>query len=449
VWGGAVLLALLALFAASRKGRQAGLELPLPGGGAEEAAAEAVRLSPFQEAVLKVEEERGEPVGRRAEVSVPAQLKHYSDRKRFLATQVAEAREQRLRNPSDYAELAEMIRAGELVELPQLGEHHVLYGVGLSADDGPFTHYDPKTGESVTLFADDAELQAEYLSLDEAVKAGAEKIKALKDEAVKAGKEEKERRAELRKQTTEEEKLLAAARKRKALLKKYYDRAEVRRHLASDYEKVSALASDFGGRSYDLRDAASRKELKMRMLSFARPQAVSVLDGVARSYRERFGRHLPVTSLVRTEEYQRRLGRTNANATRIATPPHTTGLAFDIFYRFMTAEEQQHVMSDLARLRDEARIEVLRELRDHFHVFAFADGERPSETLIARSREAAGAQDEDEGEPAVRERPTRSQGKERQAAKQGKEKQAAKPGRERQARKPAAKPAPKRTAKRR
>ena len=445
LWGtGLAAVASLALFLALRGGPSAVVELPLLGGPE---AREVVRLSPLQEAVLKVEEERGEPVGRRAELDVPRPLKHYSDRSRFLATQVAEAREQRLRNPRDFADLAEMIRAGEVVELPPLGENYVLYGVGLAADDGPFTHYERQAGESVPLFADDTELQAEYARLDESLKQSGEKVKAWREELEQTGKDEKARRAELRKQVTAEETAAAAVRKRKALLKKYYERPEVRGRLASDYEKVAGLAADFGGRSYDLRDAASRREMKMRMLSFMRPAALRVLEGVARSYRERFGRHLPVTSLVRTEEYQRLLSRTNANATRIGTPPHTTGLAFDIYYRFMTADEQHHVMADLARLRDEARIEVLRENRDHFHVFAFADGERPPEALIARSREAGGGTQEEEAEPATREKPTSRQAKERQTAKQTREKQPARPGKERQAERRAAKPEPKRGAK--
>ncbi len=39
-------------------------------------------------------------------------------------------------------------------------------------------------------------------------------------------------------------------------------------------------------------------------------------------------------------------------------------------------------MDHLSRLKDEGRIEVLRENRDHYHVFAFVDGARPDEALI-------------------------------------------------------------------
>jgi hypothetical protein len=79
------------------------------------------------------------------------------------------------------------------------------------------------------------------------------------------------------------------------------------------------------------------------------------------------------------------LSKVNPNATLIDTPPHSTGLAFDINYRYMTAEEQAYVMAHLAGLEDAGRIEVLRENRDHYHVFAFIDGTRPSEEMISES----------------------------------------------------------------
>jgi hypothetical protein len=107
-----------------------------------------------------------------------------------------------------------------------------------------------------------------------------------------------------------------------------------------------------------------------------------MLKEIAHTYREKFGRHLPVTSLVRTDEYQRQLNAVNPNATLIETAPHTTGLAFDIYYHFMSKAEQEFVMSDLARLEDSGRVEALRELRDHFHVFAFAEGHPPDEKLV-------------------------------------------------------------------
>jgi len=48
-------------------------------------------------------------------------------------------------------------------------------------------------------------------------------------------------------------------------------------------------------------------------------------------------------------------------------------------------------MSELARLKQQGRIEVIRERNANFHAFAFIDGVRPSDDLITASLEKAGA----------------------------------------------------------
>lgn len=352
---------------------------------------EAVRpeaVDPWKRAALKVEEERGEPTGRRAETQVPAQLRHGADRRRFLGVQVAEWRKQRIETPHDYADLVALIRRGELVEAAPLGADYILYGVGYSATDEPFTHYDKAADRSVTLYAGEAELRQEYEQLADSRRALEEGIAALREEAAALPRAGRGRRKELAELIKGEQKSLDALRKRERLLDDFYQKPAERARLAAEYEALASLARDFGGQAYDLQEAASRKKFKERLLGFVRPAALGVLEGVARGYREKFGRHLPVTSLVRTDEYQRLLNETNPNATLIDAAPHTTGLAFDIFYRHMTAAEQEFVMLELARLSDEGRVEALRELRDHFHVFAFAEGRRPEESLVRETLDA-------------------------------------------------------------
>ena len=75
----------------------------------------------------------------------------------------------------------------------------------------------------------------------------------------------------------------------------------------------------------------------------------------------------------------------------IDTPPHSTGLAFDIDYRYMSAAEQSFVMNELARVKDDGRIEAIRERNANYHVFVFIDGRRPSDELIAVSLDEASA----------------------------------------------------------
>jgi len=380
----AALVACTSLLSGVRAPGREGVSAFLPTLPALGGTAGAAGRSTWALAAAKVKEERGEPTGRQAEVDVPEQLKHYSDRRRFLGIQTAEWKEHDITTPQDFAGLARLISGGELVEVAQVSESYVLYGVGALADEGHFTHYDEAKGKRVALYGAD-ELAGEHARLAGDTAGVKRELDALRAELKTLGRRERTQRKKLLSETAAKEKSLKTLRERKELLDTFYGDAGGRRRLAGEYEAIASLARDFAGRSYDAGEAASRKQMKVRMLSHLRPEALKVLEELARSYKEKFDRPLPVTSLVRPDEYQRQLGAVNANATRIETPPHSTGLAFDILYRYMTAEEQAHVMADIARLRDAGRVEALRENRDHFHVFAFLDGQRPGEDLIRAS----------------------------------------------------------------
>lgn len=272
-------------------------------------------------AVEKVKQDRGEPAGGYAAVETPAELRHYSERYWFLATQVAEIEEHKIYTCQDFLDLAAMIRRGEMVTLPAVTESYVLYGVGEKADEASFSRFEED----------------------------------------------------------------------KALLDEVYGQPENRRKLFQDYEALQTLAKNFAGRSFDINNPSDRQSMKISMLSSLRPQALRIMEEVAAAYHRQFGRPLPVSSLVRPEQYQHALRRVNRNAVLIDTPPHSTGLAFDIDYRYMSAAEQLFVMGELARLKNQGRIEVIRERNANYHVFAFIDGARPSDVLISASLEKAGA----------------------------------------------------------
>ena len=165
----------------------------------------------------------------------------------------------------------------------------------------------------------------------------------------------------------------------------FYADPKRRKSMLAEYQQLSALARDFDGETYDLNDSTGRRLLKVRLLSFIRPQARDVLTQIAHEYRQKFDRPLPVSSLVRPVEYQHELAATNANAARGPSPPHSTGLAFDLYYRYMSAAEQEYLMSVIAQLKDEGRVEALRETRDNIHVYVFGNGQPPDEKLIARA----------------------------------------------------------------
>jgi hypothetical protein len=289
-------------------------------------------------AIARVEEVRGS-AGR---ITTPPELQHYDDRRRFLAVQMADSQEESYDLPHDHAELAEMIARGEVVGLPALGEDHILYDVGTDAREDPLAHYDVASGKDIPLFADAAAYEAE----DARLAAAGDKAK-------------------------------------RELLASWYKDPSSAETLFREYRAVTGLAANFDGASYDLRNPDDRTRFQVRLLSFLRPPARETVLEIARAYHRRFDRLLPVSSLVRTERYQRRLSRVNRNATRVEIPPHATGMAFDISYKFMPPDEQNLIMELVAKMEAEGRVEALRENRNAIHIYTFKDGRRPAETLIA------------------------------------------------------------------
>ena len=257
----------------------------------------AAQFDSWASAVEKVKADRTDPMG---PVETPPELRHYSDRHWFLATQVAEIKKNNVPICQDYFDLAAMLIRGEMVSVPGVTETYVLFGVAQRVDGSSFTSDDEP-------------------------------------------------------------------------------------NLTRDYAPLQALAKNFAGRSYNLDDPPDRQALKANMLSSLRPAALKILEEVAAAYQRRFDRPLPVSSLVRPEQYQHAVRRYNRNAVLIEAPPHSTGLAFDIDYRYMSAAEQTFVMGELARLKNEGRIEAIRERNANYHVFAFLNGTRPSDDLITAS----------------------------------------------------------------
>jgi hypothetical protein len=369
---------------------------------------------PYAEAVLKIEEGRGEAAGRKAEVEIPPELKQYSEVRRFLAIQGAAAAEAGVRPPHDFAELAGMIEGGrELVEVPRLGRGFVLYGVGLTAT-GALTHYDLKAKKVVPLYANVEELEAAERGLSEERERLSNGLHEIEVRLKELGRKERDARAQLLADSAAKKKELTAASEKEKLLAEYYGepgakaREKTGERLFAEYAAIERLARDFGGRSYDLRDPAASREFQARMLSYVRPAALAMIEELGTAYESKFGRLLPITSLVRTEEYQRLLRESgNPNAADVAPPPHTTGFAFDVYYRYMTAAEQEFVMGEIARLERAGRVEALRELRDHYHVFAFAEGRPPAAEAVdkilgKRTKQA---------EPAKPEKPEKKEAK--------------------------------------
>ncbi|HET6899308.1 MAG TPA: DUF5715 family protein [Vicinamibacteria bacterium] len=294
----------------------------------------------LDEAIDRIEEERSSAGG----VATPSELKHYPDTRRFLSLQIADAQEAALEIPHDDAELIEMIRAGKFVRLAPMTDTYLLYEIGEDAKDDPLIHYEVERNKDVPLLP------------------SVEAIDRKKAELDGEG---------------------AKGRAQKAVLETYYGDAAGRETLFREYKEVASFAAENG---YSLTNPEERARLHRDLLSYIRPEARDVLLKVADAYHRQFDRLLPVTSVVRTERYQRRLGGVNPNATRVEIAPHTTGEAFDVSYRYMAPDEQNFVMDLVAKLEDEQKVEALRENRGHIHIYAFAEGTRPPEARVEAAR---------------------------------------------------------------
>ncbi len=142
-----------------------------------------------------------------------------------------------------------------------------------------------------------------------------------------------------------------------------------------DYTILTQLANNFDGQKYDMNDANARRQMKIRMLRMFHPSAKPVLEKLAKDYRTKFGYPLRVTSLSRSMEYQIGLNKGNPNSYVVrgagSLPPHTSGCTFDLARKFMSADEQNFLMAELAAMEKQGIVDALREGNANacFHVF--------------------------------------------------------------------------------
>lgn len=149
------------------------------------------------------------------------------------------------------------------------------------------------------------------------------------------------------------------------------------------YQILSQLASNFSGQKYDLNNAGDRKQMRMRLLRMFNKRAKPILQELADAYFGKFGRPLRVTSLTRSMDYQIGLNSSNPNSFKVrgegSLPPHTSGCAFDLARKHMTAEEQNFVMQKLAQMEEANKLDALIEygVNACFHIFIYDDGLPP------------------------------------------------------------------------
>ena len=149
------------------------------------------------------------------------------------------------------------------------------------------------------------------------------------------------------------------------------------------FDFLSKLAGNMAGQKYDLGNAAHRKQIRVRLLRMFNKRAKPILIELAEHYFAKYNRPLRVTSLTRSMDYQISLNATNANSFVVrgegSLPPHTSGCAFDLARKHMTAEEQNYVMAKLAAMENENKLDALIEYGENacWHVFIYSDGLPP------------------------------------------------------------------------
>ncbi|MEZ5345943.1 MAG: FHA domain-containing protein [Pyrinomonadaceae bacterium] len=152
---------------------------------------------------------------------------------------------------------------------------------------------------------------------------------------------------------------------------------------SNDFNILLDLASNFSGVKYDISNPDHRRQMKIRLLRMFHPRAKPILMRIAQAYFAKFKRPLRVTSLSRSMEYQISLNKGNPNSFRVrgagSLPPHTSGCAFDLARKHMTAEEQNFIMETIGAMEREGILDALIEgnLNACFHVFIYYDGVAP------------------------------------------------------------------------
>ena len=129
---------------------------------------------------------------------------------------------------------------------------------------------------------------------------------------------------------------------------------------------------------------------------YCRPWTATFLADLARSHAAQFHRPLEVSSAVRTVEYQKRLMKTNGNATAAEgdiASPHLTGATIDIAKQGMSRQEMGWMRSRLLRLEEAGKIDVEEEFQQAcFHITVYKSYAPPEPALTGKPKQRRSAQ---------------------------------------------------------
>src|SRR5262249_28332077 len=167
------------------------------------------------------------------------------------------------------------------------------------------------TGLSIPLYSNQNEIDKASAELKQRIAEANASTGDLSSQLRSLGRRDRRRAASLRAEISGKRNLIASLDQTKVRNDSWYGDSVHRSELLADYRRLQALASDFDGSFYALADPDARLEFKMKLLGYIRPAARDVLEEIAGDYDRQFKRPLPITSMIRTIEYQKELGEVN------------------------------------------------------------------------------------------------------------------------------------------
>jgi hypothetical protein len=150
-----------------------------------------------------------------------------------------------------------------------------------------------------------------------------------------------------------------------------------------------------GGRGFYVDSRLGAGYSERSALRYARPWVLRFLEREGGHYADAFGgARFKVTSLIRTETYQRRLARRNVNAATgddaDSRSPHLTGSTLDISKKGMSARELAWMRRHLVALQKLGWVDAIEEIATNsFHVFVTPDFAGVDPGTATRVRRAA------------------------------------------------------------
>ena len=125
-------------------------------------------------------------------------------------------------------------------------------------------------------------------------------------------------------------------------------------------------------------------------LHYLRPWSKLFLDRLSNQFRARFGKRLRITSLIRTAEYQKSLGRRNSNAASAfgeKRSTHLTGASLDVSKKGVTRAQRQWLRRVLTSLKRRGYLFAVEEFQQpNFHIMVYRNYPEYVKQIVTRQK---------------------------------------------------------------